>query len=111
MKPWPRRTGDIVMTMPILMVFVGEPQCFDEANALNRQHIFNHLAVDNHTLNYCHCYQWPVHGTPVGLLIYGEVTASQEQQMVAVLCRDGAVEVVVRRPPSKTLYIRKRRHG
>ena len=109
MKPYPPGTDQLVVPtgIPFLFIFVGAPECHQQAKRQKAYGFYNHL-----TLSYpgrCCDYRWPVNDCGVIVLMYQAVGADIETELIALLCHDGATEVVLRHPPDPALLIRRRR--
>lgn len=94
MLPLPPNWPERIPGLPLLLVFVGAPLCFEHARAEQEKGFINHVVLPD--ARRATRYDWPTAGLMVIVILFCRYDQAIEEQLVATLLADGPVDVSVR---------------
>lgn len=97
----------VVSGLRVVLLFVGDPDCWVEANDMLSRGLHCFLCLPDPAD--APVYFWPVADCSLSVIVYCPITDQQESTLIAVLCEHQAREVVIRHWPSIDLIIRRPR--
>ena len=84
----------LIPPVPYLMVFVGEPECWQHASEQRRAGLSNNLCLPD--IDRAGDYQWPVKGLLVIVILFGHYSPEQCLHLVNVMGSYHPQEIAVR---------------
>lgn len=100
-RPLPPGWPDYLPGLPILMVFVGAPGCWQHAKQEQEKGFTNHLCLPD--ASQVGRYQWPTQDLMLVIILCEPLEAATEARLIAELSLDHPADISIRYWPSSTV--------
>ena len=103
-KPYPPYGRQLVVSgLRIILLYVGEPDCWRQAENSRKQGFNHHLCLPDPAD--ADKYSWPVENCHIAVIIYCPISADIEARLIGVLSVHQANDIAVRHWPYEALIV------